>query len=232
MPDSAESIGRLAPDAAQDSLIEQTIRFVWECLIPWRDDPEREFAEAEEDLNGQFQKFLQASAYDDFPMVVFDREERQEGRRRVDLSVSPRRETWIEGKLHTKYTPFLVIEGKRLPPPSNDREREYVVGNGKLSGGIQRFKLGLHGKDHETAIILGYLQQGTPQEWHPRLNGWISELADNLPEEWSDNERLSELEPPNAEIRSRCDSTHPRSAACDRNDIRILHFWIQCPSPS
>jgi len=232
MPDSPESIGRLAPNAVPESLIGQTIQFVWDCLIPWRNDPERPSSAAEEDLNAQFHNFLQSRACEVFPMVLFQLEQRQEGRRRVDLSAKPVQATTIEGVTYTKYNPFLVIEGKRLPAPSNDREREYVTGGVNLSGGIQRFKLGLHGKDHDIAIILGYLQQGTPREWHARINAWISELANSQPEEWSTKELLSELEPPDAAVRSRCHSIHPRSATCNRSDIRILHFWIQCPSAS
>ena len=39
------------------------------------------------------------------------------------------------------------MEGKRLPTPGSGREREYVASatGEKPGGGVQRFKLGLHG---------------------------------------------------------------------------------------
>lgn len=227
MREPSNSIGRLAPRAVQVSLIEQTIEFVWECLIPWRNDPDRPFAESEEELNAQFHNFLQSRACEIFPMVLFQHEQRQEGRRRVDLSAKPIRKILIEGVTYTKYQPILVIEGKRLPSPSKTREREYVTGEEKLSGGIQRFKLGLHGKEHQFAIILGYIQQGTSQEWHSRINGWISYLASNQSEDWANHEILEKLSLQHGGQKARTSSLHPRLKECKTPKIQILHFWVQ-----
>jgi hypothetical protein len=227
MREPSKSIGRLAPNAVQDSLIEQTIEFVWGCLIPWRNDPDRPFAEGEEELNAQFHNFLQSCANETFPMVLFQHEQRQEGRRRVDLSAKPAKRIVIEGVTYTKYQPILVIEGKRLPAPSRTREREYVSGEAELSGGIQRFKLGLHGKEHATVIILGYLQQGKLKEWHSRINGWISDLARNQPNDWANHEVLAAFSHHHEGKKARAASVHPRLKECKTPEIQILHFWVQ-----
>ncbi len=227
MREPSKSIGRLTSSAVQVSLIERTIEFVWGCLIPWRNDPDRPFAESEEELNAQFHNFLQARACEKFPMVLFQHEQRQEGRRRVDLSVKPIKKVVIEGVTYTKYQPIIVIEGKRLPPPSKTRVREYVSGGKELSGGIQRFKLGLHGREHPTAIILGYLQQGTFQEWHTRINGWISDLARDPSDDWADHEILAELSHHPEGSKTRTSSVHPRLTGCKTPEIQILHFWVQ-----
>lgn len=227
MREPSKTIGRLAPSAVQASLIEQTIEFVWGCLIPWRNDPDRPFAEGEEELNAQFHNFLQSCANEAFPMVLFQHEQRQEGRRRVDLSAKPAKKIIIEGVTYTKYQPILVIEGKRLPAPSKDREREYVSGEEKHSGGIQRFKLGLHGKDHAIAIILGYLQQGKLQEWHSRVNGWISDLARDQPDDWANHEVLAGFSHHRGGQKARTLSVHPRLNGCKTPEIQILHFWVQ-----
>lgn len=227
MREPSKSIGRLTSSAVQVSLIEQTIEFVWECLIPWRNDPDRPFAESEEELNAQFHNFLQSRACEIFPMVLFQHEQRQVGRRRVDLSVKPIEKIVIEGVTYTKYHPILVIEGKRLPPPSKTREREYVSGREVLSGGIQRFKLGLHGKDHSIAIILGYLQQGTLQEWHSRINEWISDLARNQSDTWANQEIMAEFSHQREGQKARTSSVHPRLKGCKTPEIQILHFWVQ-----
>lgn len=225
---SSPSIGRLAPRATGGTLIDRTIQFVWESLVPWRNDPEREHAEAEEELNGQLQNFLQARAMEEFSMVLFQNEERQTGRRRVDLAAKPVRPIAIEGVTYNKYHPILVMEGKRLPPPSKAREQEYVTGGDELSGGIQRFKLGLHGAAHGTAILLGYLQSGDAVQWHSRINGWIRDLAASSPSAWSENEKLAELSTNSGGLSARCQSVHPRIGSRKISPIRILHFWIDC----
>lgn len=230
MREPSKTIGRLAPNAVQASLIEQTIQFVWECLIPWRNDPDRPFAEGEEELNAQLHNFLQSCANETFPMVLFQHEQRQEGRRRVDLSAKPVKKIIIEGVTYTKYQPILVIEGKRLPAPSKIREREYVSGEEERSGGIQRFKLGLHGKEHATVIILGYLQQGELQEWHSRINEWISDLARDQPNDWGNHEVLVAFSHHRKSQKARTSSVHPRLKGCKTPEIQILHFWVQMVS--
>lgn len=227
MREPSNSIGNLTRGVVQNSLFDQTVEFVWQSLIPWKNDPQRPHAEAEEDLNAQFHNFLQARANEVFPMVLFQMEQRQEGRRRVDLSVKPIHQVTIMGVPYNKYLPFLVIEGKRLPTPSKTREREYVTGDNDISGGIQRFKLGLHGREHTSAILLGYLQKGDAPQWHSRVNGWISELSESQPCDWSSDESLSELDHQKGCVRARTVSRHPRGADCRSLPIEILHLWIQ-----
>ncbi|WP_339867517.1 hypothetical protein [Pseudohongiella nitratireducens] len=230
MPQAVNSIGQLSKTAISHSLIDQTIDFIWSSLIPWKEDPERPFAEAEEDLNAQIQNFLQSRANEVFPMVLFQHERRQQGRRKVDLSVNPIRSITINGVGYNRYTPIIVIEGKRLPAPTKSREREYVTGGKSVSGGIQRFKLGVHGKEHETVIILGYVQQKPLQDWYGCINVWISELAETHPGDWDSIESLSEFQSLDSDMRARSVSVHPRVMGCRSKTIRILHFWIQCSS--
>lgn len=229
MPESTPSLGRLGPNVIQTSLIAKTIEFVWECLLPWRDDPDREAKEGEEELNAQFHNFLQSEATQRFPMVLFQHEQRQEGRRRVDLSAKPVNRAIIEGVTYTKYDPILVIEGKRLPTPTKAREREYVTGGEESSGGIQRFKMGLHGKHHATAIILGYLQKGNLNEWHTRINDWIFELSKLEKDIWSNREKLG-ASMIDDEGKAWSESMHPRDTGCKTPQIRIMHFWIDLAS--
>lgn len=230
MSQGVNSIGRLAKTAVCNSLIERTIEFIWSSLIPWKVDPDRPVAEAEEDLNAQVQNFLQARANEEFPMVFFQHERRQEGRRKVDLSAHPVQSHMIQGVNYSKYDPIIVIEGKRLPAPTKFREREYVTGGESVAGGIQRFKLGLHGKEHETVIILGYVQKRPLHDWHGCINGWISELAKTHPRDWTVTESLSEFQSSDSDKRAKSVSVHPRTTGCKSKMIRILHFWIQCTS--
>ncbi|MCI0613680.1 hypothetical protein L0244_11890, partial [bacterium] len=142
------SIGEIKFGIDQDTLDMKTIGFVREQLPEWRDDPDRSAEQSEDKLNLQLCKFLDSRARNAFPMVRFDHEEYQSDRRRVDLSASSVETIPIRARLHSIYDPILVFECKRLPAPSHDREKEYVTGGIQhKNGGIQRFKLRLHGAD-------------------------------------------------------------------------------------
>ena len=221
--------GKITSGIQPGALVRRTISFIHEHLPTWRDDPGREHIDSEERLNAQLCKFLNVVArHRDFSMVSFHHEERQSGRHRVDLSALPTRCMWIGPRHHSIYDPFLVIEGKRLPAPTLDREREYVTGGEKLNGGIQRFKLGLHGASVRAAALIGYVQDGTPAKWHTTINVWIRDLTagKERDERWSREDRLQKLtEAPEAGV-SVCESVHLRvNAASDR--IQISHLWVE-----
>jgi len=221
-------IGQITSGISAKSLALRTIVFVREQLPAWRDDPDRPGEKAEDKLNLQLCKFLDSRARNDFPMVRFDHEEYQSGRRRVDLSASLAESIVLEARLYTIYDPILVLEGKRLPAPSSDREREYVTGAApeKISGGIQRFKLGLHGARLDVAAMIGYVQDGTPRHWHKKINAWILELADEASEDgcvWSADEILELLK---ADTANGIVSYHSVHSGISGNGIELHHLWI------
>lgn len=218
--------GRITRGLAPDTAVRKTLNFVTAQLPKWRDDPDRSEVALEEELNGQLCKYLNVAARrEDFSMAYFHHEERQTGQRRVDLSALPLNPTLIEGRAYTTYEPFLVLEGKRLPAPSKDREREYVTGGDKASGGIQRFKLGLHGAMLCHAGMIGYIQKDSSANWFNRINEWITELAAE-PGEWTDSELLQELATNESDRSSSCCSVHPRIES-DTGDIRLTHLWVE-----
>ena len=223
-----QPLGHPSSDIECDNLIDQTIDFIRDSLYPWENDPDRQPVQAEEMLNGKLADFLSSRAAQLFPMVFFRHEQEQEKQRRVDLAAKPTQPVVIHGVRHSIYQPVILIECKRLPAPSKDREREYVTGEEhKISGGIQRFKLGVHGAEHDTAIIVGYVQKKSPQEWHPVINDWISQLAISHPEMWTPSEKLSPFQSKESGFWVESVSDHPRSGKCKSSKIRIHHFWIQ-----
>lgn len=229
MPEASQTaVGRLSPDETSDSLLQQTIDFVWTSLEPWKNDPDRVSVEAEEELNAQFHNFLQSRANQEFPMVIFQHEQKQHFRSRVDLSAKPTVRTIIKGRIYTKYDPLIVIEGKRLPAPSKNREREYVIGKTTHSGGIERFKLGLHGADHELAIIIGYVQKEDSNYHIARINEWISELATDPTTGWAKEEILTGLTQIDSGEATMSNSIHSRTSDYTCSNIELLHFWINC----
>lgn len=224
--------GRLTKGLQRDTLGEQTLRFVQAELPGWRDDPERAVETSEERLNAQLCKYLNVAANERFAMVHFHHEEKQTANRRVDFSALPRKAQFVGERFCTKYDPIIVFEGKRLPPPRNDRsrEREYATGGEAKSGGIQRFKLGLHGADHGLAAMVGYIQEGEPGDWLKRINNWIRDLESTLGfdgEKWFTSEQLADFTS-NKEIGlALAWSSHSRVGAAISQNIRIRHLWVK-----
>ncbi len=96
---------------------------------------------------------------------------------------------------------ITVFEGKRLTTKlPKKRTREYVIGHEKdgkhiKCGGIERFKLSIHGKKFNNAGMIGYLQDGVPDNWQSKINSWIRDLC-NQPFKlaWSECEQLTKKE--------------------------------------
>ena len=228
LPLDVPSLGRIT-EGPSTSLVERTLEFVSSELATWRDDPTRPMEEGEERLNAQLCKYLNVAALDRFPMVLFNHEEKQTGRRRVDIAASSKSDVVLGLTYHSIYDSFLAIEGKRLPAPSSDREREYVSGRAKKSGGIQRFKLALHGAQQTTAAIVGYVQSGSLREWLSRINDWIideAESKDKSGEDWSLAEQLLDFKE-DAKLRIAVSSSaHPRDKSAVSPQIQLRHFWV------
>lgn len=228
--------GRITKGPSQNQLQLTTIEFVYAQLSAWRDDPDRPRGVSENELNSSLCKYLQVQASSLFTMVFFSHQELQGGGRSTDLSASPTQSVAFGGKLYNTYTPFLVFEGKRLPPPRRSREKEYVTGgvdaSGKpiFSGGIQRFKLGLHGADQSVAVMLGYIQAKTASDWHTKVNEWIAELAGKKSPDgckWELKDGLGKLRADNAKSTARSGSMHQRNVTHAGARIRIVRLWVQ-----
>lgn len=210
-------------------LVEQTLEFVRRELAGWRDDPDRAAEDAEERLNAQLCKYLNVASNHRFPMIHFSHEEKQTGIRRVDMSALLTMGQFVGLTYHTIYDPILVFEGKRLPAPSPIREREYVTGGEETSGGIQRFKLGLHGANQTIAAIIGYIQQGDASEWERTINNWLRELVGTsacTDEEWLDGEQLSDFMEDTTLRIAMASSVHKRVSTSVSREIQIRHLWV------
>jgi hypothetical protein len=232
LPEGNPARGKITNGLAAGTLIERTIEFVLTELPNWRDTPNRPAEESEERLNAQLCKHLEVTARHSLGMVFFQHEEKQTGKRRVDFAASPTEGGFVGTMFHTIYDSFLVFECKRLPPPNSGsgREREYVTGGDAKSGGIQRFKLGLHGAKHEVAVMVGYVQQGTPSEWNKHINGWIRELEGTLQSDgtkWASIDRLSDFVENNSKRTATSKSKHLRSGVIISSNILIHHLWVK-----
>lgn len=223
------AIGKITSGLVLGTLAQKTIYFVYTQLPAWRDDPDRPDEQSENRLNSQLCKFLNSHARNDFTMVFFQHEEYQSGRTSVDISASLYEAVSGGAKTYTIYDPIVVFEGKRLPAPSRGREKEYVTGGIEKSGGIQRFKLGLHGTNHDVAAMIGYLQEGHASYWHDKINKWIAELSRGAIADgcvWNISEILETLEEDSSKGIANCSSTHNRSGSAQSNKILIHHLWV------
>jgi hypothetical protein len=57
-------------------------------------------------------------------------------------------------------------------------------------GGVQRFKLSLHGAAVSIAGIVGYIQEVDCPHWFAEVNRWIDDLASSDESNWSSSDRL------------------------------------------
>lgn len=210
------------------------VDFITDHLGRWRDYPDRPAVESEPELTAQLGAYLNTEARDLLDVVQFTTEapdSAQRGRR-LDMAVQPRvARILVEGRSYTLFDTILPIECKRLPTP-DDRgrdEREYVlVGDGRTTGGIQRFKLGAHGAAHATAVIIGYIQEGDAEHWLQAVNGWLAEAgkADPL---WA-GEQLTAVTSKKASAVHRFRSNHRRLRGS--GNVGLWHLWIALASGS
>lgn len=114
--------------------------------------------------------------------------------------------------------PFFIIEAKRLNSNSSElshKGREYVIGNRKQNGGIERFKLEKHGKEFQIVGMLGYIQNNDFFYWHSFVNSLIIKY-------FSSTEILHPLSCC-SNLLMICNSYHNRTTL---PNIQIYHLWI------
>lgn len=123
---------------------------------------------------------------------------------------------------------ITVFEAKRLSSNGifKKRHREYVCGHEKRGkyiecGGIERFKLSLHGRDINYAGMIGYVQDGDFDTWLTRINEWICELS-RTPDRvaWSEEEQLILVEDGHQVMQS-------KSMVYRTDDqLHLTHLWV------
>lgn len=224
--------GSLRPDVHLPSeSLDRLIDFIAAELPCWRDSPDRPSQTAENALTSQLCGYLNTAArhsngWDILQFRVEEPDEQCRGRK-IDLIASPCGPTlWIGSRRCTHFDTLLPIECKRLPTPKDARrdEREYVIDRKSTTGGIQRFKSGVHGAEHRLAAMIGYLQADSPPVWHDRLNSWISELDATREQGWSSADMIHSQGLEEVAGLALLRSQHMRAKNLESIDIR--HLWI------
>lgn len=209
------------------------IGFIYRTLPIWRDDPKRPDADRETTLSETLCGMLSIRAKKEIPNFHFIHEAAATGRRSVDIAVKPDDECVLDARTYTKYETVLAIECKRLPAPTRDREREYVSGGDKTTGGIQRFKLSEHGAGLPVAVMVGYIQRETTQIWLEKINGWLVEMAGSKTGDgllWERDEKSGDFRYDSEAATACAISSHPRVSGTPRlheQPIEIRHLWVE-----
>lgn len=105
-----------------------------------------------------------------------------------------------------------------------------MTGGKTKSGGIQRFKLSLHGDKHNLAAIVGYIQEDEPNGWFKKINSWIQSLDGIIGsdgESWSRTECLNQFKSDKALGVAQAWSSHMRIGNAISRNIHLRHLWVK-----
>ncbi|NOQ26801.1 MAG: hypothetical protein GQ564_15685 [Bacteroidales bacterium] len=119
-----------------------------------------------------------------------------------------------------KFTRIFYVEGKRLPKYNTQSNEEYVIGtnnSGNSSGGIERFKKGIHGDSNRIFDngLIAYIENNSIEYWLKTVNNSISH-------NFNSNEILKEKEIFNNEYIS----LHQFDYEDKSVSFYLHHFWI------
>lgn len=204
-------------------IIKKAIEFIEETIIGFQEEYINADKDSEEKISEYLVQYLIYKANIDGVVFIFTREAIQKQKkgndRRADIGVL---------RLPFDRSPFFIIEAKRLPTPGAKRKKEYVIGGVERehSGGIERFKLGLHGSEHEKSAIIAYVEKEEFKFWVDEINSWIDELISLGPQHnicWTQEDKLvDEIELAPKKI-SKFRGSHSRT---NSNNIDILHYLM------
>lgn len=208
------------------------IDFIASQLPHWRDRADRRPVSSEIQLTAQLCGHLNGVArkspgWDALQFRVEEPDEQQPSRR-IDLTAAPAGDViWIEGRRYGDFDPLLPIECKRLPTPaSRSRDkREYLRVTRGTTGGIQRFKAGLHGGAHEQGVMIAYIQNGDIADWITRVDRWVRALVRAGAANWQIADRLVLSHHDARQRMAVLASQHDRSAGL--KPIALSHLWIE-----
>lgn len=212
---------------------EKIVTFIEQELPVWRDRPERPDLDDEPHLNEFLCGHLNsASRRQCFDSVQFLTEPVQTAGRRGDIAVKPLGTIRVEGIDYHDFQQLLPVECKRLPTPPDSRrsDLEYIHGvPGHRTGGIERFKHGLHGQQNQRALMIAYVQAETFNHWLTTINTRLAKLANDGVDEgiWNPTEPLSHSTSAHSPEVQRFKSCHRRlRPPCSTDKVEMEHIWL------
>ena len=163
-----------------------------------------------------------------------DMEDQEKGNSpQVDVGIfSDKEKIIVLDTIYGENDAFFKMEAKRLGKLGVAREKEYVIGrieNGKYldTGGIERFKKGIHGRKLKHAAIIGYVQNENFDYWFLEINSWIEELIKSKSTFWKKEDKLIKTHSKNIEsslvLKPISYRTKPDSIP---DFIQLTNFWV------
>lgn len=227
--DVRRSNGILTQGIEPDSSVQSVVAFIEIHFEEFAKKMKGEITASEKALTDKLCKFLNRHA-SSYPFFFQHENVENHGTGKSPQTdfgtLSRMEEITVEDRSYGEFESFFSIEAKRLPTPGKSREKEYVVGLNRPSGGIERFKKGIHGKKLKHAAILGYIQKEDFNHWFLKINNWITELIIEDSRLWKEADKLVVIQDKTINLRksiSKC----IRAIDDDTEDIiELYHFWI------
>ena len=221
-----QPVGQLDKDALPRLSRDAILDIIEASLVDFASRKELRAIQNEKGITNRLCKILNCQK-----LLYFHHEGMQEERTGIspsmDIEAIAKTSTVFEARLYAKENTLMAVEAKRLPsPPPKSREREYLVGSGANGGGVERFKLGVHGKNAPAWTIVAYLQKHDFASWHTTVNGWLTELActGHPPAQWNSSETLELVG--QGTISARYRSMNTRTCGGQTDVIEITHLWV------
>lgn len=232
IPHASAQVGSLSKDVHLPATSRyELLDFITNELPHWRNRGDRKRETSENSLTSQLCAHLNSAARRsrwDFLQFRIEEPDEQTKGRKVDLVPAPCATTvWIEGRRHVDFDALLPIECKRLPTPKDKErdEREYIFNRHASTGGVQRFKAGHHGGNHNVGAMIAYVQQQTSMFWNTRVAEWIQELVNAGQTGWTVKDLLHVEHDDNTLQLTVLRSSHTRERGLP--DIELRHLWVQ-----
>lgn len=213
---------------------ERIVTFIEQELPIWRSRPELSQVTDEPKLNQSLCLHLdKASRRQGFDSIRFLQEPLQTSGRHADIGVIPMDNIMVEGVCYHDFEQLLPIECKRLPTPPDIRrsDLEYVHGvPGHRTGGIERFKHGLHGPTNQHALIIAYVQAKSFAHWLTAINTRLAQLATDVADAglWNPPETLTNCASTHSSDTKRFKSCHRRlKPPCSSDNVKMEHIWLR-----
>lgn len=198
LADQIENIGNgeLSEGVEVDASIKAVIEFIETHFSGFSEKVKGEITASEKALTDKLCKYFNRIA-GSYPFYFHHEnvEDHSSGiSPQIDIGTLSREEQITVGdRNYDEFDSFFSLEAKRLPTPGQNREKEYVIGHNKPTGGIERFKKGIHGKGLRYAAIIGYVQKEDFDFWFLQINDWIEELIKTSQGEWITEDKLRKL---------------------------------------
>lgn len=210
----------------------EIVTFIEGELPVWRQRPEIAEVEDEPRLNQSLCLHLDTVSRHQFDSIRFVQEPIQGAGRNADIGAFPTKAITVQGRGYQDHEQLLPIECKRLPTPPDSRrsDLEYVHGKpGQRTGGIERFKRGLHGRENEHALMIAYVQEKSFNHWSSAINTRLAHLAKQGSDDglWQPAESLTQEDSAANPATKRLTSRHRRPKPhCCSDSVVIHHLWV------